>query len=103
MASCHLSCLSGCVNHPGPGNGLAFGETKSDPQPGKRNFGCKLLMHGYSRLASGKSPSEAAVIQNQEYEEIGMMGVSRELRSLTPPPVIDFDYSVRISHLLPDS
>lgn len=32
-----------------------------------------------------------------------MMGVSPELRSLTPPPVIDFDYSVRISHLLPDS
>lgn len=68
MASCHLSCLSGCVNHPGPGNGLAFGETKSGPQPGSRDFGCKLWMHGYSRLASGKSPSEAAVIQNQEYE-----------------------------------
>lgn len=65
MASCHLSCLSGCVNHAGPGNGLAFGETKSDPQPGRRDFRCKLLMHGYPRLASGKSPSEGAVIQSQ--------------------------------------
>lgn len=29
MASCHVSPLSGCVNHPEPGNGLAVGETKS--------------------------------------------------------------------------
>lgn len=39
MAFCHVSPLSGCVNHPEPGNGLAVGETKSSSWLGVLGLG----------------------------------------------------------------
>lgn len=38
MAFCHVSPLSGCVNDPGPGNGLVVGETKSSSQQGGKRL-----------------------------------------------------------------